>query len=234
MGQRVLLVEDNSSFRKVVSRVLTQNGYDVAEAATGKAGVLAATESRPDLIILDMVLPGLKGLEVCQQLKQGLETASIPILILTGNDKDGQDIACLDVGADDYLTKPVKTERLLAHVRALLRRSEGGAAPTHGPVSLGSLRLDYGRKLLVLDGREHAELTPKEFGLLYELALRSPQPVDRLSVYRLVWGMEPASEVALKTVDVHVRRIRLKMGWETDRWLSYVNGRGYCLLAPSK
>ncbi len=232
MEQRILLVEDNSSFRSAVARVLQRSGYLVAEAATGKAGLLEAAQSKPDLVVLDLVLPGLKGLEVCQQLKRGVDTASIPILILTGNDKEGQDIACLDLGADDYLTKPVTTERLLARVRALLRRFDGDAAPAMAPVSLGALRLDYARKLVVLEGREHPELTPTEFGLLYELGRSSPRPLERAVLYRRVWGLEAPSPASLRTVDVHMRRVRIKLGWNADEWLSYVRGRGYCLKSP--
>jgi len=229
--QRVLLIEDDAAFREAVSRVLTRGGYAVAEAPSGKAGLALAAESRPDLVILDMVLPGLKGLEVCQRLKREAATASIPILILTGNDKDGQEVACLDVGADDYLTKPVATERLLAHVRALLRRA-GASAPPRDVVALGPLQLHYARKVVVLAGREHDELTPTEFGLLYELALSSPEPVERTVLYQRVWGMEPPSEMSLQTVDVHLRRVRLKLGWNAERWVSYVRGRGYLLAEP--
>lgn len=227
---KILLIEDDAFFRKTVARILGGNGFETAEAPTGKAGISAALANRPDLVILDLVLPGVSGIEVCRQLKQQGETSSIPVLILTGNDRDGQDIALLDLGADDYLTKPVKTERLLAHCRALLRRS-GPEAPAFNPnLSVGTLTLDYGRKIAVLKGKEHSQLTPKEFGLLYELTRISPEPVDRVALYQKVWGMEPPSEGSLKTVDVHVRRIRLKLGWEPDKWLVYVHGRGYCLL----
>jgi DNA-binding response OmpR family regulator len=231
MGQKILLIEDNAAFRKTVARILTEGGYEVREAATGKAGLMDALEGQPDLVILDLVLPGIKGTEVCGQLKRWPQTAAIPVLILTGNDKDGQDIACLDVGADDYLTKPVKTERLLAHCRALLRRTApaGGASAR---LTVGSLSLDYARKLVVLGGKEHPELTPKEFGMLYALALCSPEPIDRTTIYREVWGMEPPSEGSLKTVDVHARRVRLKLGWAADQWLSFVHGRGYRLAGP--
>ena len=229
---RVLLIEDNAPFREAVARALERAGYAVSEAATGKAGLESAAAGRPDLVILDFVLPGLKGLEVCQRLKGDAATSAIPVLILTGNDKDGQEIACLDVGADDYLIKPVATERLLAHVRALLRRAARPAAAPADEIVLGALQLHYARKLAVIDGKEHAELTPTEFGILYELGARSPEPVDRAVLYQRVWGMEPPSEMSVQTVDVHIRRIRLKLGWPNDGWLSYVRGRGYRLSQP--
>ncbi len=232
MPVRVLLIEDDPAFRRTVADLLRLHEFEVSEAGSGRAGAAKAREERPDLIVLDLVMPGMDGLEVCQSLKQDASTASIPILILTGNDREGQDVACLDLGADDYLTKPVKAERLLAYCRALLRRAHAEeAAPAVRRV--GDLALDFARKLVSLKGREYEHLTPKEFGLLYELAGRSPEPEDRVALYQNVWGMDPPSEGSLKTVDVHVRRVRLKLGWRSDRWLVSVSGRGYCLRPPA-
>ncbi|MBI5239732.1 MAG: response regulator transcription factor [Elusimicrobia bacterium] len=232
MPARALLIEDDPAFRRTVADLLRLHDFEVDEAGSGKAGAAKALAERPDLIVLDLVMPGMNGLEVCQLLKQDPQTASIPILILTGNDREGQDVACLDLGADDYLTKPVKGERLLAYCRALLRRSHPESAAS-AAVRAGDLVLDYGRKLVSLKGKEYGHLTPKEFGLLYELAGRSPEPEDRTALYQKVWGMDPPSEGSLKTVDVHVRRIRLKLGWRSDRWLVAVHGRGYCIRPPA-
>ncbi len=233
MATKVLLIDDDASFRKAVGDVLTLEGYAVKQAPSGKAGIMSAQSEMPDLVILDLIMPGMKGLEVCQFLKQDIQTANIPIIILTGNDKDGQDIACLDMGADDYLTKPVKSARLLAYCRALLRRNEGEErAEPPASVEVGGLSLDYPRKLVKLAGKEYQHLTPKEFELLYFLAKRTPSPTERAEVYLKVWGVEAPSEGALKTVEVHVRRIRLKLGWKSDQWLVSVSGRGYALIPP--
>ncbi|MFA6003323.1 MAG: response regulator transcription factor [Elusimicrobiota bacterium] len=231
MPQRILLIEDDALFRKAVADILAMNGFAISQAGSGRAGVVKALAEMPDLVVLDMVMPGMGGLEVCQKLKQDSQAAGIPILILTGNDKDGQDVACLDMGADDYLTKPVKAERLLAYCRALLRRAHPDKVLDSG-LDMGGLRLDYERKVVMAKGKECANLTPKEFGLLYELASQSPRPLDRVGIYRKVWGMDPPSEGCLKTVDVHVRRIRLKLGWRSDQWLLSVSGRGYCVQPP--
>lgn len=233
MATKVLLIDDDASFRKAVGDVLTLEGYTVNQAPSGKAGIMAAQSMIPDLVILDLIMPGMKGLEVCQFLKQDIQTANIPIIILTGNDKDGQDIACLDMGADDYLTKPVKSARLLSYCRALLRRNAGEERP-EPPVSIEvhGLSLDYPRKLVKLAGKEYQHLTPKEFELLYFLAAATPNPTERAEVYLKVWGVEAPSEGALKTVEVHVRRIRLKLGWKSDQWLVSVSGRGYALIPP--
>ncbi len=234
MATKVLLIEDDAAFRRTLAEVLGAEGYSVTEAPSGKAGIVAAREQMPDLVILDVVMPGMKGTEVCQYLKQDGLTARVPILILTGNDKDGQDVACLDMGADDYLTKPVKSERLLAYCRSILRRTAGEsreALPAR--LEVGALALDYARKVAILGRKEYAHLTPKEFELLYFLAGRSPTPRDRATIYREVWGVEAPSEGALKTVEVHVRRVRLKLGWKSDQWLVSVTGRGYALIPPA-
>ena len=235
MPPKVLLVEDDASFRKAVSDVLSLEGYEVLQAPSGRAGVAAAQKELPDLVIMDLIMPGMKGLEACQVLKQDQMTANVPIIILTGNDKEGQDIACLDMGADDYLTKPVKSERLLAYCRALLRRNAGESreAPP-AQVEVGELSLDYQRKIVKLGKREFPQLTPKEFELLYYLARRTPQPTERATIYKDVWGVEPPSEGVLKTVEVHARRIRLKLGWKSDQWLVSVSGRGYALIPPKR
>lgn len=233
MAPKVLLIEDDASFRKAVGDVLSLEGYTVLQAPSGKAGIISAQKEMPDLVILDLIMPGMKGLEVCQFLKQDAATARLPIIILTGNDKEGQDIACLDMGADDYLTKPVKSERLLAYARALLRRNAGEErAEPPANIEVGGLSLDYGRKLVKLGKHEHSHLTPKEFELLYFLAKRTPNPTERAEVYREVWGVEAPSEGSLKTVEVHVRRVRLKLGWKSDQWLVSVSGRGYALIPP--
>ncbi len=230
MQPKVLLIDDDEAFRKTLTKVLPLHGFQALEAGSGKAGIALAARERPDLILLDLVMPGMKGLEVCQVLKQDPLTAGIPVLILTGNDQQGLDIACLDMGADDYLTKPVKAERLLAHCRALLRRVLGPGRKSL--LELGPLLLDHDRKIAALGGTEFAHLTPKEFGLLYDLAIHSPQPRERGVLYREIWGMEPPSEGSLRTVEVHVRRIRLKLGWRSSQWLQTVSGRGYCLVPP--
>lgn len=234
MAPKVLLIEDDASFRKAVSDILQLEGYEVLQASSGKAGIMAAQKEMPDLVLLDLIMPGMKGLEVCQFLKQDAQTARVPIIILTGNDKDGQDIACLDMGADDYLIKPVKSPRLLAYCRALLRRTAGEGAAAPARVEVGALALDYTRKLVILGGKEHPHLTPKEFELLYYLAKRTPTPTDRATIYRDVWGVEAPSEGSLKTVEVHVRRIRLKLSWRSDQWLVSVSGRGYALIPSAK
>src|SRR5262249_46752172 len=159
-----LLIEDNDAFRKTVRKLLEGEGFAIVEASAGKEGLARAAADAPDLIILDLVLPGLRGTEVCERLKTGSATAGGPVLILTGNDREGQEIALLDIGADDYLTKPVKSALLLARCRALLRRLGKGRS-----LAVGDLKLDYSAKAVRLGTTVYGNLTPKEFDLLYEL-----------------------------------------------------------------
>lgn len=232
MPTEILLIDDDAGFLKIVTEVLRDRDFQVESTTSARAGVSRAQKDKPGLIVLDLVMPGMRGLEVCQALKQRTDTADIPILILTANDAEGQEIACLDMGADDYLTKPVNSDRLAAHCRALLRRSRLGAPAQQAKLGFPGLELDYEAKSVTLDGEEHRHLTPKEFELLYDLAEHSPKPRSREALYREVWGMEPPSDGSLRTVEVHVRRIRLKLGLKTDRWLVTVPGRGYCLIPP--
>ena len=232
MPSTLLVIEDDPAFRKQLVKLLALNGFQAREASTGKSGLSEAFRDPPDLVILDLVLPGMDGQQVCQALKAQIGTAGVPILILTGEDQEGQEVACLDMGADDYLTKPAQPERLLAHCRALLRRTQPSPQAAKARTQLGDLALDYAAKVAVLAGRRIGHLTPKEFGVLYDLALHSPEPRDRATLYKDVWGMDPPSEGSLKTVEVHVRRLRLKMEWGQDRWLLTVPGRGYCLVPP--
>lgn len=230
MKSLVLLVEDDAAFSRAVGRSLKNGGYRTVGAGSGPQGLAVALRDRPDLILLDVVLPGMSGIEVCGKLKSHVETAGIPILILTGNDREGQDVACLDLGADDYLAKPVSEASLLARCRALLRRA--GKRSGARVARLGILELDYSLKKVSVGDKVYPHLTPKEFGVLYELALSSPEPRDRLWLYRKIWGIKPPSESSLHTVDVHIQRIRLKLGWAPDRWIIGIHGRGYLLAPP--
>lgn len=229
MAASILIIEDDASFRSALASLLREEGFGSLEAASGKAGLSAALKNKPDLVVLDLNLGGMRGEKVCRALKEEVRTAGIPVLILTGEDKEGLEVACLDLGADDFLTKPPRPEVLLARCRALLRRAEKPARE----LTLGALRFHVAEKAVTVDGRRFEHLTPKEFDVLRALAESHPEPRDRVALYKEVWGMEPPSEGSLRTVEVHVRRIRLKLGWTADRWLVTVAGRGYTLRPPT-
>jgi DNA-binding response OmpR family regulator len=220
---RVLVVEDERVINQAVADRLRAEGLEVAQAYDGPSGVDQAQTWRPDLVVLDVMLPGLDGYEVCRRVQS---TRPIPVLMLTARDDETDVLVGLGVGADDYLTKPFSMRELVARVRALLRRVERAAAmlePTDGVVQLGALRIDTSRREVSLDG-ESVHLTPTEFDLLGCLARRPGAVHSRGELLREVWGWAGAS--GTRTVDSHVRSLRTKLGADVVRT---VHGVGYAL-----
>ena len=219
--RRILVVDDDPNILKVMQRGLAFEGYSVMLADSGEAALAAARGSEPDLIILDLMLPGLDGFEVCRRLRGGLNT---PILMLTARDAVRDKVAGLEAGADDYLAKPFVFEELVARVRALLRR----AAP-EGPEVLrcADLTVDTGTRE-VLRGTRKLQLTTREYELL-EFFLRHPRQVlTRELIFQRVWGYDFLGES--NVIDVHVRALREKLeaGGEA-RLVQTVRGVGYAL-----
>lgn len=218
---RILVVEDEPVINKAVTDRLAGEGYDVVQAWDGPGAVAQCAESEPDLVILDVMLPGYDGHEVCRRIQAD---RPVPVLMLTARDDEADILVGLGVGADDYLTKPFRMRELVARVAALLRRVERAAELATRPVAdLGDLRFDAGsRRVWVADAEVH--LTPTEFDLLACLA-RSPGVVlTREELYTEVWGWPGAS--GTRTVDSHVKALRAKIG--NDR-VRTVHGVGYAL-----
>jgi two-component system response regulator MprA len=221
MAARILVVDDDRRITAMLRRALAYEGYEVALAADGAAGLLAARESPPDLVILDVMMPGINGLEVCRRIQAG---GDVPILMLTARDTIPDRVAGLDAGADDYLVKPFALEELLARVRALLRRREG---PAGGALSFGDLRLDLARRE-AQRGERRIELTTKEFELL-ALFLRHPRQVlTRDVILEQVWGYDFAGDANVLEVYVGYLRNKLEEGGE-PRLIQTVRGAGYVL-----
>ena len=221
MQRRILVVDDDPNILKVVQRGLGFEGYRVQVAVSGEDALVAARENEPDLIILDLMLPGVDGIEVCRRLRGGLNT---PILMLTARDAVRDKIAGLEAGADDYLAKPFVFDELVARVRALLRR----AAPD-GPeiLRLADLELDTGTREVRRGDRE-IQLTAREYELL-EFLMRHPRQVlTRDLIFERVWGYDFLGES--NVIDVHVRALREKLeaGGE-PRCIQTVRGAGYAL-----
>jgi two-component system, OmpR family, response regulator MprA len=219
--RRILVVDDDPNILKVVQRGLGFEGYRVQVAVSGEDALVAARENEPDLIILDLMLPGVDGIEVCRRLRGGLNT---PILMLTARDAVRDKIAGLEAGADDYLAKPFVFDELVARVRALLRR----AAPD-GPevLRVADLELDTGTRE-VRRGDRRVQLTAREYELL-EFLMRHPRQVlTRDLIFERVWGYDFLGES--NVIDVHVRALREKLeaGGE-PRFIQTVRGAGYAL-----
>jgi phosphate regulon transcriptional regulator PhoB len=226
--QRVILVvEDERDIAELVQFNLRQEGFAVVIAANGEQALAAAHEQRPALLILDWMLPGLSGLEVCRRLRADPATGRVPILMLTAKTAEVDRVLGLEMGADDYVTKPFSPRELVARVRALLRRSY--SAPHEQPHEIyekGRLRMDFDTYEVTLDGKP-LDLSLREFELL-RFFVRSPNRVyDRLQILDLVWGQD--TYVEPRTVDVHVRRLRTRIELDdaNPELIVTVRGVGY-------
>jgi DNA-binding response OmpR family regulator len=222
----VLIVEDDSAIHRVVSDNLRFEHHEVISAADGEAGYRLALEKKPDLVILDIMLPKMTGLEVCRRLREDHFTA--PIIMMTARGEEGDRVLGLDLGADDYVTKPCSIRELLARVRAHLRRAAAGDL-LPGELRFDDISVDFLRYEALKDGRP-LELTRKEFGLLRLLTARAGQVVNRDAILSEVWGFE--NYPSTRTVDNHVSMLRAKIERDPARpqRLLTVHGVGYKLV----
>jgi DNA-binding response OmpR family regulator len=205
--QTVLVVEDETSIASFVALYLKNAGYRVQTAGTGQDALDALSHERPDLIVLDLMLPDMDGIEVCRRVRRG---SDIPILMLTARDEDVDKIIGLEVGADDYLTKPFNPRELVARVKSILRRAvPERREPQERQLKHGLLEIDAGRREVRVDGKE-VQLAPKEFDLLWELLDHRGLVLTRDQLLERVWGYTFAGDT--RTVDVHVRQLRRKLG----------------------
>jgi phosphate regulon transcriptional regulator PhoB len=225
MGGRILIVEDEADIRDLLAFHLERAGYHVTRSRTGADALRQVRARPPDLILLDLMLPELDGLEVCRRLRQDPRTASVPIVMLTARGEEVDRIVGLELGADDYVVKPFSPKEVVARVRAVLRRA--GARDGAAPVVSGRLVIDPDRHTVQVDAAV-IELTPKEFDLLRALAEARGRVLSREFLLDRVWGYASAGEIESRTVDVHVRRLRMKLGDEGQR-ITTVKGVGYRL-----
>ena len=222
--KRILVVEDDPDIALSLRLKLERDGgFEVQTAQDGAAGLRLAVDRPPDLVLLDVNLPGMDGFEVCRHLRKDPATATTPVIMLTARIDEKDRVAGLDLGADDYITKPFSPKEALARIRAVLRRSERSV---DGPDTLadGVLRIDVGARRAEVSGRE-LSLTRKEFDLLVELIRRRGRVLTRERLLETVWGYDYPGET--RTVDVHVRRLRQKLGTPVDERVETVVGVGY-------
>jgi DNA-binding response OmpR family regulator len=227
----VLVVEDEESLLQTLRYNLSRAGHAVRLCTDGSVGLEMALENPPDLLVLDLMLPGVDGLEICRRLRAEVTNAAVshvPILILTARDEEIDKVVGLEVGADDYLTKPFSMHELLARVKALLRRADMAAAPRDAPARLesGDLVVEVGARRAVLAGSE-LQLKPREFDLLTYFLRYPGQVLKRDRLLRNVWGYESAGDT--RTVDVHVRWLRGKIEYDPNSptRIQTVRGVGY-------
>ena len=224
---RVLVVEDEQDVAELLRYNLTKEGYDVTLVGNGADALKRARETKPDLILLDIMVPQLNGWEVCRRLKQDAETRAIPVIMVTGRVEEGDKVLGFEMGADDYVTKPFSPRELVARVRAVVRRGKGGdIVDRKHHLSAGELEIDRHRFEVTIKG-QRVDLTPKEFELLATLVGTPGRVFGREELLDLVWGQDGFVEP--RTVDVHVARLRAKFsaarlpltGVETVRGVGY-------------
>ncbi|HEY5648918.1 MAG TPA: response regulator transcription factor [Nitrospiria bacterium] len=212
MGKKVLVIEDDKDIANLVVHYLEKEGFRVTVNGNGISGLKQLSKETPDLLILDLMLPEMDGLEICRQARANPRTSAVAILMLTAKGEETDRIVGLEVGADDYLTKPFSPKELVARVRALLRRVERQET-AEGPYHYGDLLLDSARHEVQVHGKE-VTLTAKEFKLLEELLREKGRVLSRDSLLDRVWGYE--ADVMSRTVDVHIRRLREKIPFLQD------------------
>ena len=223
MGQRVLIVEDEPDIRNLLVFHLEREGYQVTHCRSGAEALRLARGGPPDLVLLDLMLPEMDGLEVCRRLRQDPATRGLPIVMLTARGDEVDRVLGLEMGADDYVVKPFSPRELVARIRAVLRRArpETGSAP----LVVGRIAIDAAAHRVTVDGAA-VSLTRKEFDLLRALAEADGRVLSREYLLDHVWGYAAAGEIESRTVDVHVRRLRQKLGVEGQR-IGTVTGVGY-------
>ena len=223
---KILVVEDEPDILEMVRYNLDQAGLDVETAEDAERALQSVREILPDLIILDLMLPGIDGLDMCRQIKQDARTRHIPILMLTARKEEIDRIVGLELGADDYVVKPFSPRELVLRAQAILRRSQGSsqsAAETETWLHMGPVSIDKAAHQALLNG-DPLELTGTEFKLLITLIERRGRVQTRDDLLNTVWGYEYNGYG--RTVDTHIRRLREKLG-EASEWIETVRGVGY-------
>jgi two-component system response regulator RegX3 len=220
---KLLVVEDEESFSDALSYMLRREGYEVAVAATGTEALATFDRSGADLVLLDLMLPELSGTEVCRELRQ---RSNVPIIIVTARDAEIDKVVGLELGADDYVTKPFSSRELLARVRAVLRRGGDGEEAASAVVEAGPVRMDVDRHTVTVNN-ETVNLPLKEFDLLELLMRNSGRVLTRGQLIDRVWGADYVGDT--KTLDVHVKRLRAKIEQDPANpvYLLTVRGLGY-------
>ena len=225
---RILVAEDDPDIASLLTHYLQRAGFEADMVTSGGDVLPRMRKAPPDLLLLDIMLPGLNGLEVCRAVRGDPQTAAVPIIMVTAKDEESDRIVGLELGADDYITKPFSPNEVVARIRALLRRAQR-TAPSDGRLTYGPLTVDVDRHLVRIDGRE-VRLTAKEFLLLQYLMQHRGRVLSRDLLLSDVWGYSYTG--GTRTVDVHVRRLREKVPFLTDAIVT-VKQFGYKLIEPA-
>jgi two-component system alkaline phosphatase synthesis response regulator PhoP len=221
MKETILIIEDEKDIVKMLEYNLKKEGFKTLSSRDGEDALELATRQHPDLVILDLMLPGMDGLEVCKNLKGDTKTASLPVIMLTAKSQESDKIVGLELGADDYMTKPFSPRELIARIKAVLRRvKEKDRLPE--ALKTGDLIIDLSKITVSVKDRP-VELTAKEFELLKTLMKAKGRVLSRDYLLDTIWGFDNAIEIQTRTVDVHIRTLRKKLKSESKRIITVKN-----------
>lgn len=223
-AQRILLVDDERDILEILSYNLEKEGYEIKTANDGVTAIGIADEFRPHLIIIDIMMPEIDGVETCRRLREQSKYDNTFIMFLTARSEEYSEVAAFDIGADDYITKPIKPRALISRIKALFRRGSKKVKPDQDVIDIGKFKIDKTSYILYVDG-EPVTLPKKEFELLYFLAETPNKVFTRDELLQNIWGSDVY--VLARTVDVHIRRVREKIGSE---YIKTVKGVGYKFL----
>ena len=219
---RIAVIEDEADIRQVLEYNLRQAGHDVLSSGNGREGLKLVCDHKPDLLLLDLMLPDVSGIEICRTLKENAATRSVAVVMLTARGEEIDRVVGFEIGADDYVTKPFSPRELILRIRAILRRNERSAPPAIS-IEFGRLRVDREAHRVWVDEQE-VELTALEFKLLVTLHDRKNRVQSRGALLDHVWGMD--TKISTRTVDAHVKRLREKLG-AARNYVETVRGVGY-------
>ena len=220
-SKKILIVDDEPDILEFLQYNLKREGYEVVTASDGKQAIVVAERERPDLIILDIMMPEMDGVETCRVLRSHKDFAEVPVAFLTARDEDFSQIAALDVGGDDYITKPIKPRVLVSRIQALLRRVNRFNDADVQEIRLHDLLIDKS-KVLVFKDNNTIELPKKEFEILWLLATKPGRVFTREEIFDKIWGADVI--VGNRTIDVHIRKLRERIG---EEYIKTVKGIGY-------
>jgi two-component system KDP operon response regulator KdpE len=224
----ILVVDDEPQIRRVMRTALASHGYAIKEAKSGEEALESFRDEKPDLILLDVNMPGMSGVETCREIR---ECSDVPIIMLTVRNTEKDKVQALDAGADDYVVKPFGIEELLARIRAALRRVAGGENPP--PIVTPDLQIDFESRKVIVQGKS-VRLTPKEFGLLRQLVANSGKPISHRSLLQSVWGPDYGEETEYLRVFVNQLRKKIELDPRHPRFIRTEPWIGYRFELPAR
>lgn len=222
---QVFIVEDNEEVRELLEVILSAKGFEVRSSKSGLKAIDICEDMPPDIVVLDLTLPDIDGLEVCRRIKSFPRMANVPVLICSARSHVSERVKGLESGAEDYLTKPFDPAELVARIKVLLKRYGQSPPETRKSIQSGTIKLEPKNYQVALAGSRVADITPREFDILYLLVERSPEMISRPEISKLIMGKEHDEES--RVIDMHIAQIRKKLGEKLSGKILTIPGKGY-------